>query len=60
LIVGCSTPALVDDFFIPVQGMCFQCAENFINGMFDGARRVQVLDANQPLSPMMFSVEIAA
>ena len=52
--------ALINDLFIPVQPISFQRAEDIIGSPFDGARDVQAFDAYQPLSLMMFGVEIAA
>jgi hypothetical protein len=59
-LVGGSATALVNDLFIPDQAIGFQCTEDAIGSTLDGARSVEVLDAYQPLSLMIFCIEIAA
>ena len=58
--VRVSALALVYDVFIPEKAAGFQRAEDLIDSALDGARGVEVFDANQPFAMMMSGIEIAA
>ena len=58
--IGCTPRALIDHGLVPVHAEGFECAQDVVRGTGNDARRVEIVDAHEPVATCRARGQIAA